>query len=95
MSKVLNKHRESVLNVYADLRFYSINSNVAGQATPFAGTHRSALRRMFSKSEQSGFCAMIRCAIVMLVLKQKPCLAFNLWKDGLDGLAMRINQHVA
>lgn len=53
MSKVLSKHRESVLNVHADLRFYGITSNVAGRATTVAGTHRSALRRSFLKSEQS------------------------------------------
>ena len=53
MSKVLSKHRKSVLNAHGDLRFYSITSNVAGRATTVAGTHRSALRRIFLKSEQS------------------------------------------
>ena len=52
MSKVLSKHRKSILNVHAELRFYGMTSNVAGQATTFVGT-RSALWRMFSKFEQS------------------------------------------
>lgn len=50
---VLSKHWESVLNVHADLRFYGMTSNVAVQATTVAGTHRSALRRSFLKSERS------------------------------------------
>ena len=53
MSKVLSMHRKSVLNAHGDLHFYGMTSNVAVEATPFAGTHRSALRKMLSKSEQS------------------------------------------
>ena len=53
MSKVLSMHRKSVLNAHGDLHFYGMTSNAAVQATLFAGTHRSALRGSFLKSEQS------------------------------------------
>lgn len=52
MSKVLSKHMNSILNAQADIHSYGITNNAAGQATTFAGI-RSALRRMFSKIEQS------------------------------------------
>lgn len=47
MSMVLSKHRKSVLNVYGDLHFYGMTSNVAVQNTVCRDSSECAAEDVF------------------------------------------------